>query len=201
MYKLWSKGKLNHKDFNNIKIQKQKAIFLDRDGTICEEVNYLSRPEELRLYPYTADAISLLRKHGFRVVLVTNQSGIGRGYFDEKTLLRIHEKLNDDLRSMNSKLDAIYFCPHIPSDECDCRKPKSGMIMRAAEYFDIDLAKSWMIGDKFSDIEAGISAGTKTGLVLSGYGKNELKLAKHKVDITGEDIMVIAKMIVAESGK
>jgi D-glycero-D-manno-heptose 1,7-bisphosphate phosphatase len=159
-------------------------------------VNYLSRPENLHLFPYSANAINLFRKSGFLVILITNQSGIGRGIFDEKTLVKVHLKLENDLLAENSKLDAIYFCPHIAADNCECRKPKSGMIEQASRDFAIDIEYSWMIGDKAADIEAGINAGTKTALVLTGYGKNEVEKVSQKPDFIGKDLYAIAELIV-----
>lgn len=173
---------------------------MDRDGTICEEVNYLSRPEDLRLFPFSAEAISLLRSRGFLIILITNQSGIGRGFFDEKTLFEIHAKLQNELGLANSAIDAIYFCPHITSDGCECRKPGIGMIMQAERDFQVDLEKSWMVGDKISDIETGIRAKTKTALVLTGYGKKEFSNVRKTPDLTGEDLLAVARSIIAMPG-
>lgn len=152
----------------------------------------------MRVYPYSAKAIRLFSKHGYLVVLITNQSGIGRGFFEETTLSTIHEKLIEYLKSEDSKLDAIYYCPHIPKDVCACRKPKPGLIMRAESDFQIDLANSWMIGDKSADIEAGIAAGTKTALVLTGYGKVESSKIPQKPDLTGGNLFEVAKLIISE---
>lgn len=149
----------------------------------------------MRVFPFAAKAIKSFQNKGFLVILITNQSGIGRGFFDEKDLLEIHSKLVDELSKNGAKLDAIYFCPHISEDACDCRKPKAGMILEAARDFQIDLRKSWMIGDKRVDVETGINAGTKTALVLTGYGKNEVEKVSEKADLIGKDLSEIAEKV------
>jgi D-glycero-D-manno-heptose 1,7-bisphosphate phosphatase len=174
----------------------KKAIFLDRDGTICEDVNYLSRPDELKIFPFAAEAVRLLNENNFLVILITNQSGIARGYFNENALREIHEKLVSDLAEQNAKLDAIYFCPHNTDDYCACRKPKTGMIEQAAKDFSIDLENSWMIGDKAIDVETGFNAKTKTALVLTGYGLKHIEKLKTKPDITSENLLhAVVKII------
>ncbi len=138
-----------HTDNSRFKIQDstlKKAVFLDRDGTICEDVNYLSRFDELKIFPFAAEAVRLLNDNNFLVIVITNQSGIARGFFDENTLLEIHEKLISELAEQSAKLDAIYFCPHNSDDNCACRKPKTGMLEQATKDFSIDLGNSWIIG-------------------------------------------------------
>src|SRR5215217_6997577 len=127
---------------------KQKAVFIDRDGTLIEEVNFLHRVEDLRYFPFTDEAVGLLKESGFLVVLVTNQSGIGRGIYTEADMNSVHAQIQKDL---TKKLDAIYFCPHLPDEECECRKPRLGMITAATTDLPIDLEESWMIGDKNLD--------------------------------------------------
>src|SRR5689334_2647800 len=124
---------------------KQKAVFIDRDGTLIEEVNFLHRVEELRFFPFTDESVRLLKDRGFLVVLVTNQSGIGRGIYTEADMHAVHDAIQNDL---TAKLDAIYFCPHLPDGDCRCRKPRLGMIEAACAALSIDLENSWMIGDK-----------------------------------------------------
>ncbi|HSK73324.1 MAG TPA: HAD family hydrolase [Pyrinomonadaceae bacterium] len=170
----------------------KKAVFLDRDGTVCEESNYLSNAEDLRVFPFASEAILLLKENGFLAILITNQSGIGRKFFDEKTLEKIHEKLQNELAE---KLDAIYFCPHIAEDACNCRKPKTQMIEQAAADFNIDLSQSWMIGDKAIDSETGFNAGIKTALVLTGYGKAEIEKLEKKPDLIAENLLEAARLI------
>jgi histidinol-phosphate phosphatase family protein len=151
----------------------QPAVFLDRDGTLCEESEYLSRADDLRVFPFAAQAVRLLNENGFLAILITNQSGVGRGMFSEKALADVHERLHRELKSGGAKLDGIYFCPHAPAVGCKCRKPGTKMIDRAARDFHIDYRYSWMVGDKAIDIETGQNAGIKTALVLTGYGQTE----------------------------
>jgi len=173
-----------------------KAVFLDRDGTICKDVSYLSRVEDLRLFPFAAEAIRFLNKNDFLVCLVTNQSGVGRGYFDENTLREIHAQLVKELQRGGAHLDAIYFCPHAPEDECLCRKPQTKMIERAVEEFQIDLKNSWMIGDKSIDVETGLNAKTKTAFVLTGYGAREVETMQVKPDLVGENLLEAVRLII-----
>ncbi len=184
-------------DILKSKIQnlKSKAVFLDRDGTICEDVNYLSRPEQLEIFPFAAEAIRLLNENGFLVILITNQSGIARKFLDKNTLCEIHEKVVSELTEQNAKLDAIYFCPHNSVDNCACRKPKTGMIKQANEDFSIGLEASWMIGDKAIDVETGFNAGTKTVLVLTGYGRKEIERIKKKPDLIAENLLEAVRKI------
>lgn len=175
---------------------KKSAVFLDRDGTICEDANYLSRPEDLKIFPFAAQAVRVLNENDFLVVLITNQSGVARGFFDENVLREIHEKLVSELAEKGAKLDAIYFCPHNSENDCSCRKPKIGMIEQAMKDFEIDLQNSWMIGDKAIDVETGFNAKTKTVLVLTGYGQKEAEKLKNKPDITSENILKAVENIV-----
>lgn len=146
---------------------KRPAIFLDRDGTLIEEVNFLSRVEDLRLFPFTADAVKLLKDSGYLVIVVTNQSGIGREIYTVDDMHAIHAQIQAEL---DNAIDAFYFCPHLPDDGCKCRKPGLGMIESALADFDIDLEGSWMVGDKKIDVETGQIGNMSTALVLTGYG-------------------------------
>ncbi len=175
---------------------KKRAVFLDRDGTICEEINYLSRAEDLRLFSYAATAIKLLNENNFSVILITNQSGIARKFFDENDLREIHKKLESELAKSGAKLDAIYYCPHHSADNCDCRKPKTGLIKQALKDFEIDLKKSWMIGDKAIDVQTGFKAGTKTALVLTGYGQKEVERLENEPDLIAKDLLEATKFII-----
>jgi D-glycero-D-manno-heptose 1,7-bisphosphate phosphatase len=149
----------------------RRAVFLDRDGTINEEVDYLDDPARLRLIPGAAEAIRLLNEAGIPAIVVSNQAGIGRGYFSAATVEAIHGRLAELLAKRDARLDAVYYCPHHPSEGCDCRKPEAGMLVRAAREFGIDLRRAFMVGDKASDLEAGQRIGCQTVLVLTGYGK------------------------------
>ncbi|MEJ7700098.1 MAG: HAD family hydrolase [Pyrinomonadaceae bacterium] len=170
----------------------KKAIFLDRDGTICEDVSYLARVEDLRLFSFAAEAIRLLKENRFLVIVVTNQSGIGRKIFDESAMHAIHEKIQAEI---DAKIDAFYFCPHLPTEACCCRKPNLGMIEKACADFPIDLENSWMIGDKELDVKTGFNAGVKTALVLTGYGEKTAADLGKKPNLVAKNLLEAVKKI------
>ncbi len=172
---------------------KKKTVFIDRDGTLIEEVNFLSRLEDLRFFSYTDEAIRLLKENGFLVIVITNQSGIGRKIFSEAAMHDIHAQIQTNL---NEKLDAFYFCPHLPTDGCACRKPNLGMIETARKHFSIDLENSWIIGDKAIDVETGFNARIKTALVLTGYGEKAVNKLERKPDIVAENLLEAVRLIV-----
>ena len=147
-----------------------KAVFLDRDGTIARDVPYCSRPEDFELLPDVAEGIKLLNEHGFKVVVVTNQSGIARGYFTEKMLAEIHDKMITQLAEHGAHVDAIYYCPHHPDDNCECRKPKPKMVFQAALDLDIELGQSYVIGDSEMDVELARQAGCNAGIRVGEPG-------------------------------
>lgn len=162
-------------------MKNRKAIFLDRDGTINEEAGYITHPSQIRVYNFAIEAIRMINRAGYLAIVATNQAGIARGVFTEDFLAEINLLINDTLERGGARLDAIYFCPHHPENglppyrnNCNCRKPLPGMLLRAAEEFNIDLAGSYMIGDRYRDIQAGHSAGTRSILVRTGYGEEEL---------------------------
>ncbi len=153
---------------------------MDRDGTICEEVGYLSDVDRVRLLPRSAEALRKASEAGFMTVVVTNQSGVARGYFEEALVLEANRRMMQLLAAHGAKIDRIYYCPHHPtvgSDEyrkdCACRKPRPGMLLRARDELGIDLPRSYMVGDSARDVEAGRRAGATTVLVLTGYGEEE----------------------------
>lgn len=150
----------------------RRAVFLDRDGTLNVEVNYLHRIEDFVLVPGAAEAVRALHAAGWFVVLVTNQAGIARGYYDQAALHTLHAYMARELAVNGARIDAIYFCPHHPdfSGACDCRKPAPGMLRQAASEHDLDLAQSWFVGDTTGDLGAGRAAGCRTILVRTGYG-------------------------------
>jgi D-glycero-D-manno-heptose 1,7-bisphosphate phosphatase len=159
----------------------QSAIFLDRDGTINEDIGYVSAPGELIVYPYAAEAVRLVNEAGLKAIVITNQSGIARRMYTEETLAAIHDRMIEELARGGGRIDAIYYCPHHPrvGDEryrkaCDCRKPRTGMLLRAAREHSIDLSSSYVIGDKASDINLAGNAGASGVLVMSGYGRETL---------------------------
>ena len=153
-----------------------KAVFLDRDGTVNEEVGYLRDINNLVLIPGVAGAIRRLNDAGFKIVLVTNQSGVARGYFPEALVHEAHTRLDEMLKQEGARIDAVYYCPHHPTAgnspytvDCDCRKPRTGLLDRAARDLAIDISRSYMVGDKWSDVELGQRAGAVSVLVQSGF--------------------------------
>lgn len=173
--------------------EKRPAVFIDRDGTLIEEVNFLSRVDDLRMFPFTGDAIQLLKRSGFRVVVVTNQSGIGRKLYTEADMHTVHKEIQTRLRG---GIDAFYFCPHMPDAACRCRKPGLGMIEDAVADLNIDLNGSWMVGDKQIDVETGRNAGIRSALVLTGYGSSHLTLLDWRPEIVEEDLLAAVRKIV-----
>ena len=163
------------------------AIFLDRDGTLCEEVGYVNHLSRSRLLPGSLEAIRLINQAGLLAVVTTNQSGVARGYFSQDLVEAVHAQLLSAISSGGARLDAIYYCPHHPSEGsppwravCECRKPRPGMILRAAREHGIDFAGSYVVGDSVVDIEAGAAAGLPGVLVLTGYGRGLLEHQKHR---------------------
>jgi D-glycero-D-manno-heptose 1,7-bisphosphate phosphatase len=152
---------------------KRLAVFLDRDGTIAEEIGYLNHLSRFQMYPFSAAAIRRLNDAGLPVVVVTNQSGVARGFFPEELVHRVHERMIAELAAGGARLDAIYFCPHSSADDCACRKPRPGMLVRAAREHRLDLRGSWMVGDRYADLEMAHAVGSRSILVLSGYGRGE----------------------------
>jgi D-glycero-D-manno-heptose 1,7-bisphosphate phosphatase len=183
---------------------RNRAVFLDRDGTINVEKEYLHRMEEFELIPGAPSAIRLLNEAGFLVIVVTNQSGIGRGYYDEADVHRLHRFMDEELKRHGAAVDAYYLCPHHPLHgigeyrrECGCRKPLPGMLLEAADDFSIDLAASFIIGDKMADIEAGHAAGCRPLLVMTGYG--ETASVSLPVGVSSyDDILAAARAIISE---
>lgn len=159
-----------------------RAIFLDRDGVIVEDSNYVHRTDQLKLIPGSAEAIKLLNENNFLIIVVTNQAGIAKGYFTEEDTILFNRLMEEKLKRRGAHIDAIYYCPHHPDAKiekykinCNCRKPKPGMLKEAEKDFNIDLRRSFIIGDKLSDIDAGKCVECKTIMVLTGYGKDEPK--------------------------
>lgn len=158
----------------------RRAVFMDRDGTVSDEVGYLNHVSRLRVYPWSASAIRALNDAGLLAVLVTNQAGVARGYFPETMILDVHARLVDELAAQGATLDAIYYCPHHPTAgeppyraDCECRKPRPGMLLQAAAEHYIDLASSYVVGDKYSDVRLAHAVGASGVLVMTGYGRGE----------------------------
>lgn len=158
------------------------AVFLDRDGTVSEEVGYVNHVGRFRLLPRAAQGIRRINESDYLAVLVTNQAGVARGYFKESLVIAVHERLEELLAKNGAHLDGIYYCPHHPTageppyrQDCDCRKPKPGMVLAAQRDLNIDVAQSFMVGDKHSDITFAQSVGMQGVLVKTGYGLGEIE--------------------------
>lgn len=183
--------------------KKKRAVFLDRDGTINEEVGYLSRLEDLKIYANAAEAIRLMKEKDFLAIVITNQSGVARGFFSEEFILTVHNKINEYLKTHGTSLDALYYCPHHPRygneqyrKECSCRKPQPGLLLQAAEDFNIDMKSSYVIGDMPRDMDIARTVGAKGVMVKTGYGRNVV--ATGKPDYIAEDLLDAAKWIIRD---
>jgi len=175
-----------------------KAIFLDRDGTLNEDTMYPYKLEDFKLLPGVLDGLKRL-KDDFIFVIVTNQSGIGRGIFTERDMNTFNEKLLEELKKENIEIKKIYHCPHTPEEVCSCRKPSTKYIKAAAKEFGIDIKKSWTLGDHAHDIEMGIKAGTTTVYLLTGHGKKHFDdLEKHNIkpDFIAENFVEATEFII-----
>ena len=174
------------------------AVFLDRDGTVSEEVGYMFDVSRYKIFPWTGDAIRRLNDSGMKVALATNQSGIERGYFREEMVHRVHDHLRAEIARSRARLDAAYFCPHHPNSGCPCRKPRPGMLIRGQVELDIDLGCSYMVGDRYGDVHAGNAAGVTTVLVLTGDGREEHERHKSEEvqpDLIAEDLAEAVDLI------
>lgn len=185
------------------------AIFLDRDGAVTDEVGYINHISRARIYPYAPEAIRLLKSTGLPVIIVTNQSGVGRGYFTEEIVNQVHRMVQDALQPAGTSIDAFYFCPHHPSaviekyrQECRCRKPATGMPEQAAEQFGIDLAASYVVGDTYRDMQMGFNIGARTILLMTGYGRGEYEHGRQNwprmPDLIAEDLLDAARLVLKE---
>jgi D-glycero-D-manno-heptose 1,7-bisphosphate phosphatase len=186
----------------------RRAVFLDRDGTVLEEAGYLDRLERLVFFPFSIDAIRLLNRAGFAVVIITNQSGVGRGMYEEAFVARAHEVVDERVRAGGGRIDGFYYCPHHPAAEieryrrdCDCRKPGPGMLHSAAAELDLDLARSFAIGDKWTDVQAGFAAGGKGILVRTGYGRSSEVSTRPHVEPTfvADDLIAATAWILRQA--
>jgi D-glycero-D-manno-heptose 1,7-bisphosphate phosphatase len=180
------------------------AVFLDRDGTISEEMGYVNHIERLRIFPYAAEAIRRLNEARIPVVVITNQSGIARDIFPESLVHQIHKKMIAELASGGAWIDAIYYCPHRKEDACDCRKPNPGLLERAAREHGLDLPASWVVGDRYADIEMAHRAGGRGILVMTGYGRGEYELHRHKwprqPDALADNLTEAVRLIMNHTG-
>ena len=152
---------------------RKPAVFLDRDGTIAEEVGYLNHADRFRMFPFAGSAIRSLNDAGLVVIVVTNQSGVARGYFPESLVQTVNERMCRELAGCGARIDGVYYCPHSSGDNCDCRKPKLGMLKRASREHQLDLTRSYVVGDRYGDMELAFRAGCQAVFVRSGYGLGE----------------------------
>jgi D-glycero-D-manno-heptose 1,7-bisphosphate phosphatase len=175
------------------------TAFIDRDGTINVEGGYINHPDHCVVHPFAAQAVRMLNMHGWLAVVVTNQSGIGRGLDTEDTMNAMHNKMLQNFESQGAKVDGIYFCPHTSDTKCDCRKPDTGMFRQAIKDLPVDTNRMVMIGDKYGDMQAGFNMNMRTIMVESGYGKGELMLKSHKwarqPDFTAINLLEAVKIL------
>jgi D-glycero-D-manno-heptose 1,7-bisphosphate phosphatase len=183
------------------------AVFLDRDGTLIEESGYLDRLDRLTLYPFAVDAVRLLNRAGWPVVVISNQSGIGRGLIRESFVEEAHAHIADRLRAGGARIDAFFYCPHHPEatvpayrTRCDCRKPAPGMLLAAAGQLDLDLSRSVVVGDRWDDVEAARAAGARAVLVRTGYGRNAESVPRPGVaaDVVTDNLVAAAAWILQQ---
>lgn len=187
---------------------KRSAVFIDRDGTINEQMGYINHISRFHIFPSVPEAIKLLNRNNYLVIVVTNQSGVARGYFPIGLLEEIHTYMKDSLKEKGAELDAIFFCPHYPigrvkeyAIKCDCRKPSTGMIRQAVDKFDIDLTQSFMIGDHYTDLELAKNVNIKSIMVKTGYGFGEVEYIlpefPYKPVYVADDLLDAVKWILA----
>jgi len=188
------------------------AVFLDRDGTINEEVGYLDSLDKLKMIPAAYEAIRLINKSCMKAIVVTNQAGVAKGFFTEKFVRQTHEIIQAALLEKKASIDKFYYCPHHPTEgtgiylqNCNCRKPSPGMLLQAAHDLDIELGSSYMVGDRYRDVETAKKVGVKGILVKTGYGREVLQdidpdvvTAGNKPDFVAEDILEAVKWIMKD---
>jgi histidinol-phosphate phosphatase family protein len=178
---------------------KRAAVLLDRDGTILNERGYLGDPNDIQFYKSAAAGLRRLQKAGFRLVIVSNQSGIGRGYFTREDFGRVSDRFTAMLRRQGVRIDGIYFCPHLPDAECECRKPKIGMARRAARDLNLDLRRSYVIGDQLRDVELARNIGARGVLVLTGAGRRYSRRARSLGAKVTRNVVTAARWITTRS--
>jgi len=191
---------------NRLDRELRPAVFLDRDGTLNVEKDYLYRVEDFEFIPGAPEAIKLLKDAGYLVIVVTNQSGVARGYYSLEDVARLHEHLSSCLAPLNVRIDGYYVCPHHPTagvgafkSDCTCRKPNPGMLLEAARDLHVDLSRSWMIGDKVADVEAGRRAGVRPLFVRTGHGVAEERGLKHSEQECFASVVEAARFIVDDN--
>lgn len=189
----------------------RRAIFIDRDGTLNEEVGYICSLDEFRLYDFAAESVRLVNEAGWLAIVVTSQAGVARGFYTEDFLAEVHDNMTAQLSRGGARVDAIYYCPHHPTDgelpyrqDCDCRKPKPGMLLQAAADFNLDLTECVVIGDRFRDYVMAQAVGGRGVLVLTGYGQKELEsggeaVAAQPPDHVAENLLEAVRWVINNS--
>lgn len=175
-----------------------KAVFLDRDGTLIKDTHYLNTPDHIQIYKGVIPALKKIKKAGWKIIVGTNQSGIARGFFNIKMLQKIHKALTDIFKKNGLRINDIFFCPHQPKDNCNCRKPNLGMLLNGAKKYQLNLKKCIVVGDKECDILWGKNGGAKTILVLTGKGKKTLARSKVKPDHVTPTLKTAAEWILKQ---
>lgn len=183
-----------------------KAIFIDKDGTLIPDIPYNVNPKLITLSNTALPALQLLQKQNFMLIVISNQSGVARGYFEEKDLQKVSDAINNLVSAAGVIINGFYYCPHYKEGkvseyvvDCDCRKPKPGLILRAIEDFNIDVTKSWMVGDILNDVEAGKAAGCRTIIIKNGNETEWLINEKRKPDFIADNLLQAANIIVENS--
>jgi len=186
----------------------KRGVFLDRDGTLIEEVGYLDHVGRVEFFPYSVDAVRLLNRAGFAVVVVTNQSGVARGLFDEDIVSATHRHIADIFEQGGAHIDGFYYCPHHPDAtveayrrDCECRKPKPGLLRKAADDLGIDLTRSFMVGDRAHDIETGVNVGAAGVLVRTGYGTAHESAARSAAAVVTDNLAQAVSWILRQPSR
>ncbi len=174
---------------------KKKYILLDRDGTIIVDKNYPSHPDQIELLPNASEGLRRMQSLGFGLIVISNQSGIGRGYFTVEQLQKVHERFLNLLKSEGIVLDGLYFCPHAPQDNCTCRKPETGMVDQARKVIGFNPDESFVIGDKAADVQLADNIGAKSILVRTGYGVQTEKDSSVKPDFVVDNLWEASEIL------
>lgn len=178
-----------------------RAVFLDRDGVIIEQVAYLSSPDQVKLIPGAVEALRLIHRNGDLAVVISNQSGVGRGYFTREAVEAAHDRIQALLEPSGEAVDAFYYCPHAPEENCSCRKPRPEMILRAGREHGLDVRSSLMLGDRLSDLKCGENAGcARSALVLTGYGAEQETAARESGFPVFRDFLAAVEAFYAAGG-
>lgn len=173
--------------------EKKSAVFLDRDGVINKDKEYVHKIKDFEIFPGVFDALKKLQLAGYKLIIITNQSGIGRGYYSHEDFLKLNKYMLELFSNQRIKIEKVYYCMHNPKENCECRKPKTKFILEAMVEFDLDLESSWVIGDKLCDIEMGKKAGCRTILIDSEYVKDVSNMPKYNSLLHAADFILKTK--------